>query len=84
MVETAKGDVPLLVAKVDGILTAIESTCTHMGCNVATGKVLGRVVVCPCHGSRYDLITGEVKGGPAIEPLRKYDVRIVGNEIFVD
>lgn len=84
MIETAKGDVPLLLAKVGGIITAIESTCTHAGCNVASGEIEGREVVCPCHGSRFDLITGEVKGGPATEPLEKHSVRVIGEEVIVE
>jgi nitrite reductase/ring-hydroxylating ferredoxin subunit len=84
MVGSSTGAVPLLVAMIGGVLTALESTCTHRGCNVANGRVVERIVICPCHGSKFDLITGEVKGGPAVRPLKKHNVKIVKDEIIID
>ena len=77
-------ETPILLARFKGVLTALESTCTHKACNVAFGEILGSDIVCPCHGSKFDLITGEVKGGPATMPLKKHNVRILGDDIFVD
>ena len=53
----------------DGQLHLVDSTCTHMGCEVNwnSGE---RTWDCPCHGSRYS-IDGEVLEGPSVEPLRK-------------
>ncbi len=53
----------------DGQLHQVDSTCTHMGCEVNwnSGE---RTWDCPCHGSRYS-IDGEVLEGPSVEPLRK-------------
>ncbi|MDQ0218619.1 FAD-dependent oxidoreductase [Peribacillus cavernae] len=56
----------------DGQLHIIDSTCTHMGCEVEwnSGE---RTWDCPCHASRYT-IDGEIIEGPAVEPLKKVDL----------
>ena len=53
----------------DGVLHALSSTCTHLGCQVSFNAA-ERTWDCPCHGSRFD-IEGRVLQGPAIEDLTK-------------
>ncbi len=47
------------VFNLDGTLHAIEADCKHMRANLTTGELDGRVIVCPMHGWRYDIPTGE-------------------------
>jgi len=50
----------------------IEDRCTHAGCSFANdgGEVAdGTTLTCACHGSEFDLRTGEVLQGPATDPL---------------
>ena len=54
----------------DGILQALGMTCSHLGCQVRPG---GGFLVCPCHGSTFDL-RGEVVRGPAQRALNRYIV----------
>jgi nitrite reductase/ring-hydroxylating ferredoxin subunit len=75
---------PVLLARTQGILTALESTCTHAGCNVAFGEMSGRTITCPCHGSQFNLITGEVVRGPAEKALRRLKVMVVGDEALIE
>ncbi|RKL67923.1 FAD-dependent oxidoreductase [Salipaludibacillus neizhouensis] len=53
----------------DGKLHIVDTTCKHMGCEVAwnSGELTWD---CPCHGSRYNF-DGTVIEGPAKEPLDK-------------
>ena len=60
-------------------LYAMTLTCTHQGCDMARrGSVDPRGVRCNCHGAAFDA-NGEVKGGPAPDPLSHFEVTIDGN-----
>ena len=52
----------------DGITRALSARCTHLGCTVTVAED-GRSLICPCHGSEYDL-DGTVRRGPAKHPLQ--------------
>ena len=54
------------IASVGGQLHAFDDTCTHKACSLATGKLDVTTVTCPCHGSQFDVMTGEVLRGPAV------------------
>jgi Rieske Fe-S protein len=62
----------LLVRAPDGEIVALSTTCTHRGCDVRWSGEAGHIV-CPCHGSEYDLHGGNLVG-PATQPLRRYQV----------
>jgi Rieske Fe-S protein len=50
----------------DGSVQAWSARCTHLGCRL--DRIVDGVVVCPCHGSRFDA-AGRVLAGPATRPL---------------
>jgi Rieske Fe-S protein len=57
---------------------AFSAKCTHMGCTVAPA---GNELHCPCHGSKYNALTGAVIQGPASRPLAKVAVRVANGEV---
>jgi len=71
------------VFNTDGTLRAISNRCSHANGPLADGRVEGDSVVCPYHGSRFDLSTGEPLEGPAVRPLRTYAVRVEGGAILL-
>jgi len=64
-----------------GQFKAFSAVCTHMGCTVA--GVANGTITCPCHGSTYDMATGQVTGGPAPAPLPSKTVTVSGGLITI-
>ena len=54
------GGLSVVVARIGGRYCAVDSKCPHRGGNLGRGKLDGGAVVCPVHGSRFDMCTGEV------------------------
>jgi Rieske Fe-S protein len=55
-------------------VTALDSTCTHLGCRVSWDSE-AQALRCPCHGGAYDR-TGAVTAGPPPEPLPRFATRV--------
>jgi nitrite reductase/ring-hydroxylating ferredoxin subunit len=66
-----------------GEVCAIANVCTHLGGPLNEGERDGDSVVCPWHGSRFDLCTGEVEGGPAVYGEPRFEARIRGGKIEI-
>ena len=75
--------VPLLLTRVAGTTVALADRCGHRGAPLSDGDRDGDCVVCPWHGARYDLVTGDVLSGPAVRPQPSYEVREAGGRIEV-
>jgi nitrite reductase/ring-hydroxylating ferredoxin subunit len=76
--------VPVLLARSQsGGVCALASTCTHLGGPLAEGSREGDTVICPWHGSRFDLRTGAVVGGPAVFVQPSLEARVRDDRIEV-
>jgi 3-phenylpropionate/trans-cinnamate dioxygenase ferredoxin component len=71
------------VARVRGKLYAFNDLCTHEGCQLSAGRLTGTTLMCPCHGSQFDIVSGAVVRGPAKQSLTTYQVRERDGEIEV-
>lgn len=74
----------IAIARVGIKLYAFAGDCTHDGCPLGEGYLEGTLIECICHGARFDLATGAVVKGPAVEPVRIYPVREIEGQIEVD
>ena len=73
------------LAMLDGAWHAVEDRCSHAGCPFSEEAALeDGTIVCNCHGSEFDLVSGEVLRGPAEYPVRTVPVRVRGDRIELD
>lgn len=92
-----KGDVPegglalidvegtrVAVANVSGKYYAFDDTCTHAQCSLAEGDLEETRVICPCHGSEFDVTSGKVLTPPAREPVKSYPLRVEGESLHIE
>lgn len=70
---------PIVIARpTDTTVVGFSAVCTHRGCTV---NVNGAQLDCPCHGSRFDALTGAVKLGPATESLSPVALSVKGGQV---
>ena len=76
--------VEVLLCKCEGTIYAIEDVCTHDGAPLDQGELQGCEITCARHGAVFDVRSGAVLALPAVVPVPTYEVRIVGDDVFVD
>jgi len=78
------GGKKLMIVNVEGTLYAVDRTCTHEDADLSTGFLIGKVVTCPLHLSRFDVQTGQVDNPPATDPLPTYRLKVEGTSVYVE
>jgi 3-phenylpropionate/trans-cinnamate dioxygenase ferredoxin component len=73
----------LCVARLHGKAYATSNYCTHLDCLLSSGKLVDDGIGCSCHGSVFDLESGEAICPPATEPIQTYPVREEDGQIYV-
>ena len=76
-------DKTLCVANVNGVISAMDNVCLHMGGPLGQGYIEGNKVVCPWHGWEYDPKTGEVEHDPKSK-LGVYPIKIENGDVMVE
>jgi nitrite reductase/ring-hydroxylating ferredoxin subunit len=67
-----------------GRIGAVHNVCTHAEFPLSDGTLASDgTIECVWHGARYSCLTGEVRRGPALEPVPVYDVRVEKGKILV-
>ena len=73
----------VLLCRSENQYFAVQNTCTHDMEPLTGGAIRKCTIVCPMHGARFSLKSGQPFGPPAFEPLDTYEVRIEGELIQV-
>jgi 3-phenylpropionate/trans-cinnamate dioxygenase ferredoxin subunit len=67
-----------------GRIGAVHNVCTHAEFPLSDGRLENDgTIECVWHGARYSCLTGEVRRGPALEPVAVYEVRVQDGEVQV-
>ncbi|MDH4149887.1 MAG: non-heme iron oxygenase ferredoxin subunit [Betaproteobacteria bacterium] len=73
----------IAVFNIEGEFFAIEDVCTHDGGELASGTLIGDQIICPRHGAKFCVRTGEALSAPAYEPTARFPVRVQGGNVQV-
>ena len=76
-------DTPVLLLRDGDALFALHDRCSHRGCSLSEGEIEGDVIVCACHGSRFDRRDGSVRQGPATAPQPAFETRVRDDRIEI-
>ena len=71
------------VARAGETFYAFDDNCTHAHVMLSRGELEGNEVVCPLHGARFDVKTGEALTPPAVKPVRTHEVKIQGDDVLI-
>ena len=75
-------DQPVVVFNIAGKFFAIGDVCTHDNGPLGEGDLEGYEIICPRHGARFDVRTGQATHLPAFLPTTNYPIRV--NEGMVE
>jgi len=81
-----EGDLAVGVFNVNGTLCALEDRCSHDDGPLAEGEFDPDegVVVCPRHGSRFEICTGRPLSLPAYLPVETYPVWVEDGQVKLE
>ena len=80
----------ILLVKIQNSYYAVDNKCPHMGGSLYDGNLEGSQIICPKHGSIFDVTTGEVvKSGKLffinvkVHNIKQYEVKIENTDIMI-
>ncbi len=73
----------ILLVKRAGQVYALSNVCPHMGCSMHKGILRENLVMCPCHGWKFDGRTGEHTENDAFS-LERYPCKTEEGKIYIN
>ena len=74
---------PVAIFNIGGEYYAIEDVCTHDGGPLPEGTLENEEIICPRHGARFNVKTGQALCMPAFESVECYEVKIENDDIYI-
>jgi len=81
--KVAENGEPIVLARWDGEIFALEDCCSHEDFPLSEGEVIDGKIECVFHGARFDIRTGKAVQLPAVRPVKTFPVEIRDEEVFV-
>jgi nitrite reductase (NADH) small subunit len=74
---------PILLVRQGGEVFGVSNLCPHAGCELQGGILTGYIVMCPCHGWKFDVQNGQYQEIPQVK-LECYRCKIENGKITVE
>ena len=81
-IEITLGEKVICVAKVNGVISALDNVCLHRGGPLGQGVVADNRIICPWHGWMWDPKTGAADQNPNFR-VAVYPIKVAGDEVYV-
>lgn len=73
----------LLVCNSGGEFVVVENRCSHQDQPLERGRIRNGYIICPVHGMRFRLESGEPVGQLTRVPIRLFESRVVDGTVQV-
>ena len=83
VIAVSVGRLDIGIYKMNGEYFALDDICTHAYAAMSDGYIEDGNIECPLHGACFDIKTGKALTAPATVDLRKFPVKVEGDQIFV-
>ena len=78
-------DKDVLVVNLGGNYYATSNICSHEGAKLHEGRLIGKELICPWHGAKWDVRSGKLILFPEkLKSLRSFKVRIENDNVYVE
>lgn len=74
---------PIVIFNIAGDIYAIGDRCTHDDGPLGEGELEDHTIICPRHGAKFDVRTGDALTLPAFEPTTNYPIQVVDGMIEI-
>ena len=72
----------ILLLNIEGTFHALDRFCAHRGAPLVEGEVIEGQLLCPWHGSAFDVSSGTCSVAPE-ESVRMYPVQVREGQIWI-
>ena len=66
----------IALVNANGVFYAVDGRCPHQNISMIDGLIEGDTIICPYHGSVFNLKTGDVVLSPAVDPIQTYPLEV--------